>query len=87
MGAVHKSGVLRYFDRDPQQIAQLVRLRALALHGITTTIGSASNRTRQVPEFLQSWDSEPDRPLRLRGRLTVRLRRPWQVAPGEGGRR
>ncbi|MBT2392462.1 hypothetical protein J7E87_24300 [Streptomyces sp. ISL-1] len=44
MRAVHNTGSLRYFDRDPQQIAQLVRLRALALHGISTTIGSASNR-------------------------------------------
>ncbi|MFF3460140.1 hypothetical protein ACFYXH_38765 [Streptomyces sp. NPDC002730] len=43
-GTVPESGALRFFDRDPQQIAQLVRLGALALHGISTTVGSASNR-------------------------------------------
>ncbi|MFF8957626.1 hypothetical protein [Streptomyces sp. NPDC014894] len=38
------TGALRYFHSDPQGVAQLVRMRALALYGVDTTIGSAGNR-------------------------------------------
>ncbi|MET9411598.1 hypothetical protein ABZX90_38540 [Streptomyces sp. NPDC002935] len=83
------TGALPYFQRDARGLTELIQLRILAHFGVRSAAGAAPTRTRQVPEFLQSWDSEPDRPWRLRGRLTVRLRSPWQVplAPGEGGRR
>lgn len=82
------TGALPYWRRDARSLTELVQLRALAHLGLSSAAGCAGNRTRQVPEFLQSGDSEPDRPWRLRGRLTVRLRSPWQVplAPQEGGR-
>lgn len=36
-------GALRYFDRDAAGIAELVRLRALAWHGVQCTIGIGAN--------------------------------------------
>ncbi|MEV0369609.1 helix-hairpin-helix domain-containing protein [Streptomyces sp. NPDC050636] len=36
-------GALRYFDRDATGIAELVRLRALAWHGVRCTIGVGAN--------------------------------------------
>ncbi|MEU9503414.1 hypothetical protein [Streptomyces sp. NPDC048196] len=36
-------GALRYFDRDAAGIAELIRLRALAWHGVRCTIGIAAN--------------------------------------------
>ncbi|MFE1176225.1 hypothetical protein [Streptomyces sp. NPDC058773] len=36
-------GALRYFDRDAAGIAELVRLRALAWHGVRCTIGIGGN--------------------------------------------
>ncbi|MGW9080034.1 DNA polymerase Y family protein [Streptomyces kronopolitis] len=36
-------GALRYFDRDAAGLAELVRLRALAWHGVRCTIGIAAN--------------------------------------------
>ncbi|MFG2494408.1 helix-hairpin-helix domain-containing protein [Streptomyces caniferus] len=36
-------GALRYFDRDAAGIAELVRLRALAWHGVRCTIGIGAN--------------------------------------------
>ncbi|MEU5211448.1 helix-hairpin-helix domain-containing protein [Streptomyces sp. NPDC020742] len=36
-------GALRYFDRDAEGIAELIRLRALAWHGVRCTIGVAGN--------------------------------------------
>ncbi|MER6911394.1 hypothetical protein ABT354_06965 [Streptomyces sp. NPDC000594] len=38
------TGALRYFGHDPQGVAQLIRMRSLALYGVDTTIGSAGNR-------------------------------------------
>ncbi|MFI1014450.1 hypothetical protein [Streptomyces sp. NPDC020965] len=38
------TGALRYFHRDPYALAQVIRVRALALYGVDTTIGSAGNR-------------------------------------------
>jgi DNA polymerase IV len=38
------TGALRYYGRTPYELAQLIQLRALALYGIATTIGSAGNR-------------------------------------------
>ncbi|WP_189134266.1 DNA polymerase Y family protein [Wenjunlia tyrosinilytica] len=37
-------GAVRYFGRGPRELADLIRVRALALHGVTCTIGVASNR-------------------------------------------
>ncbi|MDI3388821.1 hypothetical protein QIS99_21880 [Streptomyces sp. B-S-A8] len=36
-------GALRYFDRDTEQLAALVRVRALALHGVDCVIGAGPN--------------------------------------------
>ncbi|MDI3418974.1 DNA polymerase Y family protein [Streptomyces luteolus] len=36
-------GALRYFDRDAEQLAALVRVRALALHGVDCVIGAGPN--------------------------------------------
>ncbi|MQS37804.1 hypothetical protein FFZ77_19885 [Streptomyces katsurahamanus] len=38
------TGALRYFRTDPYGLAQLIRMRALALYGVATTIGSGPNR-------------------------------------------
>ncbi|MGW0556764.1 hypothetical protein ACWDZ6_21610 [Streptomyces sp. NPDC002926] len=56
------SGSLRYFDRDARQLAQLVRLRALALHGINATIGS---RATEPDGFADSWSTLATNPRAL----------------------
>ncbi|MGW7315751.1 DNA polymerase Y family protein [Streptomyces sp. NPDC054865] len=38
------TGALRYWDRDPAEVAALLRLRTLALHGVQTTCAVAPNR-------------------------------------------
>ncbi|MFF3214190.1 hypothetical protein ACFYYB_26385 [Streptomyces sp. NPDC002886] len=38
------TGALRYFDRDPEGIAALLRMRTLALHGVQTTCAIAPTR-------------------------------------------
>ncbi|MEU8465693.1 hypothetical protein [Streptomyces sp. NPDC029003] len=38
------TGALRYWDRDPASLAVLLRLRAMALHGVLTTCAIAPNR-------------------------------------------
>lgn len=38
------TGALAYFGRDAHGLAQILRLRALALYGVQTTAGSAGNR-------------------------------------------
>lgn len=37
-------GAVRYFGRGPEQLADLVRVRALALYGVRCTVGVAPNR-------------------------------------------
>jgi DNA polymerase-4 len=37
------TGALTYFDRDTHGLTQILRLRALALHGVPITAGSADN--------------------------------------------
>ena len=37
------SGSLRYFDRDPADLARMIRARALALYGLPVRIGVAGN--------------------------------------------
>ncbi|WP_331746757.1 hypothetical protein OG923_34105 (plasmid) [Streptomyces halstedii] len=37
-------GALRFFERSPRELAQLVRLRSLALLGLTVTIGGGRSR-------------------------------------------
>lgn len=36
-------GALRYFDREPAELAALIRVRALALHGVDCVIGAGPN--------------------------------------------
>ncbi|MCX5014936.1 hypothetical protein OG765_28715 [Streptomyces sp. NBC_00555] len=38
------SGALRYWGRSPEQLAALLRLRTMALHGVQTTCAIAPNR-------------------------------------------
>ncbi|NEA56450.1 hypothetical protein G3I60_20445 [Streptomyces sp. SID13666] len=38
------TGALRYFDRSPRDIAELIRLRVVALHGVQVTLAIAGNR-------------------------------------------
>ncbi|MEV6735243.1 hypothetical protein [Streptomyces sp. NPDC051364] len=38
------SGSVRYFDRDPEGLAALLRLHTMALHGVETTCAIAPNR-------------------------------------------
>ncbi|MGW6706855.1 DNA polymerase Y family protein [Streptomyces sp. NPDC054956] len=38
------TGALRYFDRDPEGIAALLRMRTMALHGVQTTCAIAPTR-------------------------------------------
>ncbi|MFF9870482.1 hypothetical protein ACF1G0_34785 [Streptomyces sp. NPDC013953] len=38
------TGSLKFWDRDPQGLAALLRLRTLALHGVQTTCAIAPNR-------------------------------------------
>ncbi|MEU4499423.1 hypothetical protein AB0F96_39770 [Streptomyces sp. NPDC023998] len=59
MQAVHNTGALRFFGRDARALAQLVRLRALALYGVQTTAAAGPSRIRQVRRFLHAWDGEP----------------------------
>ncbi|MEU9083360.1 hypothetical protein [Streptomyces sp. NPDC048357] len=56
------TGALRYWDRTPEQVAALLRLRTLALHGVQTTCAIAPNRVRRVRRFPQG----------LCGQLTAR---------------
>ncbi|MEU9305074.1 pentapeptide repeat-containing protein [Streptomyces sp. NPDC048269] len=54
------SGALRYWDRTPEQLAALLRLRTMALHGVQTTCAIAPNRNRRVPGFLAPPGDEPE---------------------------
>ncbi|MFD6913558.1 hypothetical protein ACFQ77_16565 [Streptomyces virginiae] len=55
-------GALRYWQRSPEQVAALLRLRTMALHGVQTTCANAPNRIRRVRRFPQG----------LCGQLTAR---------------
>ncbi|MEU3459246.1 hypothetical protein ABZ721_04725 [Streptomyces sp. NPDC006733] len=38
------TGALRYFDRSPRDLAELIRMRVVALHGVQVTLAVAGNR-------------------------------------------
>ncbi|MFE5767437.1 hypothetical protein ACFQ7O_03635 [Streptomyces sp. NPDC056485] len=47
------TGALRYWQRDAQGLAALLRLRTLALYGVQVTCAIAPNRIRRVRRFPQ----------------------------------
>ncbi|WP_405958976.1 hypothetical protein OG239_01180 [Streptomyces sp. NBC_00868] len=53
------SGALRYWQRDPEGLAVLLRLRTMALHGVQTTCAIALNRTQWVRRFPEGSTIEP----------------------------
>lgn len=61
------SGAVRYFGRGPDQLAELIRVRALALYGVRCTIGVAPNRLLATmaaqagpPDEIRTVAGEPD---------------------------
>ncbi|WP_420037702.1 hypothetical protein ACN2WE_40520 [Streptomyces sp. cg28] len=48
------TGALTFFGRTLAEIAAMLQLRAIALHGVRVTIGGGRSRTQPVRTFLQS---------------------------------
>ncbi|MGW1396874.1 hypothetical protein ACWD6Q_35060 [Streptomyces nigra] len=63
------TGAERYFERGPEGLTQLIRLRTLAWTGVVTTIGAGSSRIRLVRRF-------PHASGREHTRWSRRMRRP-----------
>ncbi|UUU44928.1 hypothetical protein [Streptomyces sp. NBC_00162] len=53
------TGALRYWGRSPEQLAALLRLRTMALHGVQTTCAIAPNRNRRVRQISEDSAREP----------------------------
>lgn len=68
------TGALKYFDRSPRDLAQLIALRAAALYGTQTTIGGGNSRIRPVRGFPHTSSHEPTGLSHLLSYSSVRLR-------------
>lgn len=60
-------GAVRYFGRDPGQLAELIRVRMLALYGVRCTVGVAPNRLLATmaarsgpPDGIRAVGDDPD---------------------------
>ncbi|MGW6574050.1 hypothetical protein ACWGAN_17970 [Streptomyces sp. NPDC054945] len=69
------TGALRYWQRTPEQVAALLRLRTMALHGVQTTCAVAPNRTRRVRGISQYSRAEPAGAVPLRSGICRRFAR------------